>query len=191
MELKDVERLKQENVAIKLELQKLMSNNTHQNFHKNQPIEMSDQNSNLFMTDYGGGDRWKEEPEKRIDEENENHRNEDMMFRKNFHHPSIESTTTNKENMHTQKEMLGSVSSFQNTKNNAFSPRLTENTANEMFPSLNAKPPLSNLLEKRLSPQTTTANNSTNFNSFQIGASHLKESLKTKGRCPICTLPLP
>lgn len=71
MELKDVERLKQENVAIKLELQKLMSNNTHQNFHTNQHIDMGDQNSNMFMTEYNGDGKWDDEAERRIDEQDE------------------------------------------------------------------------------------------------------------------------
>lgn len=97
---------------------------------------------------------------------------------------------TNKENRQNNIEMLESASSFKKTNQNGFSPRLTENAANELFPSLTQKPPLSTILEKRALPHSNTSNSS-NFNNFQIGSTYLKENLSKKGRCPICTLPIP
>ena len=111
---------------------------------------------------------------------------------KNYITPSIDSSMTNKENHQNNIEMLESASSFKiKTNQNGFSPRLTENTANDLFPSLTQKPPLSTLLEKRVSPQQAKQESSSNFNSFQIGSSYLKDNLSKKGRCPICTLPIP
>ena len=74
-DLKEVEKLKQENKLIKLELQRLMSNNTTQNFHT-KPIEMNEQESNLFMTEYNDNKDW-------TDERNqiEDNKNQEMMFK--------------------------------------------------------------------------------------------------------------
>lgn len=98
---------------------------------------------------------------------------------------------TNKENRQHNIEMLESASTFKRTNQNGFSPRQIESNANDLFPSLTSqKPPLSTILEKRAVPQPNSSNAS-NFNNFQIGSSYLKDNLSKKGRCPICTLPIP
>jgi len=194
LSMKDVENIMQENKNIKVHLQKLMSNNTHDNFHNdnNEPIDVGDQNSNFFMTEYNMNNGWNQgENIKSAEQYEEEPSKQDILFKKNFASPiSIESSSMNKENYVLDKDMMNSLSSFKKTNHNGFSPRETDNTANEMFPSLYPKPALSTLLEKRLSPPTSTKTSS-NINKFQLNSSYLKDNLSKSGRCPICTLPIP
>mmetsp|Transcript_29954 Transcript_29954/g.34324 ORF Transcript_29954/g.34324 Transcript_29954/m.34324 type:complete len:88 (+) Transcript_29954:124-387(+) len=87
--------------------------------------------------------------------------------------------------------MLDSASSFKKTNQNGFNTKLNDNNVNDLFPTLNSKMPFAALVEKRTSPQPSRSDNVSNFNNFQIGATYLKENLSKKGRCPICTLPVP
>jgi hypothetical protein len=103
---------------------------------------------------------------------------------------SEDSQTNGKENDNLHKGRIKSISSIQDGNGYGYSPRETTNTVNEMFPSLYPSAPLSKIIEQRVSPNKESSN-STNFNNFQIGSTYLKENLSKKGRCPICTLPLP
>jgi anaerobic ribonucleoside-triphosphate reductase len=76
MGMKDVEKLMHENKQIKLELQRLMQNNTHQNFHNpNQQIEMGEDGEIFNMTNYNN---WEQEDAKPL---NESNLNDQPMFK--------------------------------------------------------------------------------------------------------------
>lgn len=173
LELRDVEKLKHENKVIKLELQKLMSSNTHQNFHNdnNRSITNGDQESNLFLTDYNVNSKW----DKNVEQDES--KQEEQLFTKKAFSPSETSNMPNKENFYSEKELLNSITSFQNTNGNNFTPRISENPKNDMFPSLYAKPNLTKLLEKHVSPPSTTKNSS-NLSNFQINSLGLKGKLE-------------
>ena len=185
MEVGDVEKLKHENKVMKLEIQRLMQSNTHQNFHKGGDMDIT-QNHNLNMTDYENEQDWQDQSDHKAHLEN------GMMFEKHGVTPSIDTENTPIQDQKHPK-MIESLTSFKESNHVYNQQQLTNGS--EMFPSL-TKPPLSRVLEKTSSPPITNENTSagtqaSNLNSFQMGASYLKENLSKKGRCPICTLPLP
>jgi hypothetical protein len=160
-------KLKEKNIGMK-DVEQLMQTNTHENFHnESQQIETGE-NAEIFnMTDY-------------------NNLKEQSMFKKSFVPQSDDSQTNGKENDHYYKDRTKSISSMQGGN----SPGGTIITENERFPSLYPSVPFSKVIEQRETPRNPSSN-STNFSNFQIGSSYLKDNLSKKGRCPICTLPLP
>ena len=87
--------------------------------------------------------------------------------------------------------MVESLSSFHES-NLKFT---SQANGSDMFPSI-SKPPLAAVIAKVSSTQITNEKTSagsqhTNLNNFQISASYLKDKLLKKGRCPVCTLPIP
>ena len=79
-----VEKLKQENKVMRLEIQRLMANNTQQNFNTGSGIDMENGQNTLNMTDYEGNNEWQDDPENKLQDE-------EMAFEKrNDMSPSID-----------------------------------------------------------------------------------------------------
>ena len=187
LELKDVEKLKHENKIIKLELQKLMRTGTHENFNNGQKIDIANSGEIFRMTGYTGNKEWDEDevakPLNNTQEENgfTNYNRTGMTQSDGSDQRVIENSNKRTNNIFSQNSQ----------KENNFSPRETDNTANEMFPSIHQNVPLSQVLQNKITPRKSHSNNSTNFSNFQLGSAHLKENLSKKGRWPLWTLPLP
>ncbi|CAI2382956.1 unnamed protein product [Moneuplotes crassus] len=183
IDFKDVEKLMQENKYMKLELQKFMSNtNTSQNFNQNKN-EGEDPTDNVGFTQYNTHQQWNEDEEAKPLSNGISHTKKPLKMQLD------QSDAIGKENNNNFEQYRYSRSSFR--QGNHFSPRETTNSGNDMFPSLVPNAPLSKMLENKLTPKKSRSNNSTNFSNFQMGSAHLKDHLSKKGRCPLCTLPLP
>ena len=181
LELKDVEKLKHENKIIKLELQKLMRTGTHENFNNGQKFDIANSGEIFRMTGYTGNKEWDEdEVAKPL-----NNTQEENGFTNYNRTGMTQSDGSDQRVIENSNQRTNNIFSQNSQKENNFSPRETDKTAKEMFPSIHQNVPLSQVLQNKITPRKSQSNNSINFSNFQLGSAHLKENLSKKGRCPL------